>query len=316
MDRDAALRWLLSHGRPLERARLIEDGPARRAAVTAALRAHQQPDGGLGGPLEPDHRYTGSTVLATWSGLAVCRDEGLDASDPLVAQLLAWSRERLVGLDGHRVWPFLPPEAQQAAHAPWWDQSTPGQLAASFAGFRLNPRAELVAMAWRWPGFLDAVTRDALTVDVVAAVERMEPGHVHDHLCASTFAHEPAVPAEARAAVVDVLHHVLPARVQRPGAAGYGLDALDVVPGPDSPLVDVVSDVIADTLDSLDHDQTHDGSWRPGWVWDHPAGPGRDVVSDEWASVVTLESVRRLDRWDAWRSSRARTAPGLQGTAE
>ena len=67
-----------------------------------------------------------------------------------------------------------PATAQASPHAPWWDQSQPGELAATFAGFVANPASRSprtcggeVAM----PGSVAAQLLDALTRQAVAVCD-------------------------------------------------------------------------------------------------------------------------------------------------
>ena len=125
-----------TRARPLERVRLAHLlGEAEPGDVVCALRAFATTDGGLGQALEPDCRAPESSALAVLTGLDILRQHrGSDpASRHLLGTLIAWLVAQVERDEqGRCVWPFLPATAQASPHAPWWDQSQPGELAATF----------------------------------------------------------------------------------------------------------------------------------------------------------------------------------------
>ena len=166
-----ARTFLLERGRPLEAARFrhaFEGGSA--ADVLDALRTYRNPDGGFGQALEPDVRAPESSVLATATALEVLHDLNVSASDELLAGAVEWLRDHLHVTLGGSVWPFLPPEAGAHPHAPWWSQAGPDTLALAFGGFRVNPRAGIVARLWRWPELLPGGLLALLTVETRDAI--------------------------------------------------------------------------------------------------------------------------------------------------
>ncbi|WP_216323316.1 hypothetical protein [Deinococcus aestuarii] len=300
-----ARAFLLERGRPLERARFrhaFEGGDVE--AVLEALRAYRTPDGGFGHALEPDVRAPHGSVLATSVALEVLHGLNVGADEPLLREAVRWLRSQLhVGSHG-TVWPFLPPEAQAHPHAPWWSQGKEGQLAATFGGFRVNPRAGIVAHLHRWPGLTPDLMPEGLLAlltvetrdDILAG---LEPGDVNGHLVASVFAQAHEVPELHRAPVLDYLDEVLPGRVQREPHAfdEYGLNPLSVAPTPASPLARAVTEPLAAALTHLLTSQGEDGSWGPNWSW---GGGFPDVwpqAERDWRSVRTLEALLTLRAW-------------------
>lgn len=302
-----ARTFLLERGRPLEAARFrraFEAGDAED--VLLALSAYRNLDGGFGHALEPDCRAPHSSVLATVQALRVLHDLNVPAEETLLTGAVAWLRAQLWPGEGGTVWPFLPPEAGAFPHAPWWDQSEAGKLARTFGGFRVNPRAGLVAWLWRWPDLLPEGQLALLTVETRDAVlEGLSPGDVNGHEAASLFAQAPEVPLLHRAPVLDYLGEVLPERVARTTEelGSYGLNPLLFAPTPASPLAPPLATPIAAALTWLLASQDEDGSWAPSWSWGGQFPDAWAQAEREWRSVRTLEALLTLRAW-------GRTAPG------
>lgn len=296
-----ARAFLLERGRPLDAARFrhaFEGGSA--ADVLDALRTYRTPDGGFGRALEPDVRAPESSVLATGTALEVLHDLGVPASEPLLVGTAGWLREHLHVTLGGSVWPFLPPEAGAHPHAPWWSQAGPDTLAAAFGGFRVNPRAGIVARLWRWPELWPEGLLALLTVETRDAVlAGLEPGDVNGHAVAALFAQTPEVPEDHRLPALEYLRDVLPERVAAtPEAlAGYGLDPLHVAPSPAAPLAPALEDSLAAALTHLLTSQREDGSWAPTWDWGGTFPDAWPEAEAEWRSVRTWEALRALRDW-------------------
>ncbi|WP_034387149.1 hypothetical protein [Deinococcus sp. YIM 77859] len=296
-----ARAFLLERGRPLEASRfrqVFEDGAPQD--VLAALRAYRNPDGGFGRALAPDVRAPLSSVLATAYALRVLHDLDVPASEPLLADAVGWLRLRLQVEDGGSVWPILPPEAKAYPHAPQWSQAEPGELARAFGGFRIHPRAEIVARLWHWPDLLPAGLLLQLTVEVRDAVlEGLDPGDVNGHHVAAVFAQSEDVPEEHRRPVLEYLHDVLPERVARTpeDVAGPALSALMAAPTPASPLAHTLEAPLAAALSHLLTSQDEDGAWGPRWDWGGTFPEVWPQAEADWRSVLTLEALLTLRAW-------------------
>jgi hypothetical protein len=113
IDRAAARRFVQLHGRLLDRRRLDHLlGGTPAAAVVAAIRAYENPDGGFAGLLEPDVRTTSSQPIAVLNALELLHELGAEAPRATFDWLASIS-----GPDGGI--PFSLETVGDAPHAPW-----------------------------------------------------------------------------------------------------------------------------------------------------------------------------------------------------
>jgi hypothetical protein len=117
MDLDAAVSFVATHARVLDRRRLhhlLGEGSAD--GVLAALDAYGNADGGYGWALEPDLRSTTSQPVAAMHALEVLA-EVRDATSRRAPRLCDW-------LTGHTLpdggVPFALPYSDTAGSAPYW----------------------------------------------------------------------------------------------------------------------------------------------------------------------------------------------------
>jgi hypothetical protein len=270
--------FMLKHARLLER-RLFEVqfAGAEPASVAQAVRAYQNPDGGLGHALEPDLRCPESQPLFVEVGLtalcdAGCRDQELALS---VCPFLE-SASNEAGL----VSPIL--EAALASpHAPHWG---PSALVPD-----LNPTAGLCGLL-----HYQGVAHPWLTRATETCCElllRDAPIEAHTLLSATCLADH--LPDRALAARLhDAIASALPrARffIAEAPVEGYGLTPLHFAPGPDSNWRALFTEAqIGGHLEDLAKRQQPDGGWPIAWE-----APGPAAVL-EWRGRLTLEAVCTL----------------------
>ncbi|MBN1249968.1 MAG: hypothetical protein JXC32_20055, partial [Anaerolineae bacterium] len=227
--------FVRGHARPLEQAIFaheFEDGPV--AAIWEALAVFQNADGGFGHGLESDLWLPDSSVLATTVGLQVLRAYGATSGHPLVKGAMAYL---VATYDADRgVWPIIPPNVDDAAHAPWWAYSE--DIADAWQGFLANPRAEIGGYLHQYRDLVPDSLREEVT-DALLQHLRGDGSVVemHDLLCYVRFAETPGLPEELKE---DLTGHLAPilsrAVVTDPEKWGqYGLQPLDVVDRPASP---------------------------------------------------------------------------------
>ena len=285
--------FVAASARPIDRALcsfVFDGGPA--SAVAEALAAFQTAEGGFGRALEPDFRLDDASVLATTLGLQYAVDAGLGAHDPVVARAVAYLARAYDPVARH--WHAVPPEVNDAPHAPWWTlDPTSGRC--SVEGTWANPSAEALAYLWWYGVPTDAPLRDAVTEVALAELATMpERLDLHDLLCYARLAE--ALPADKADVVRARLHASLPLTVDRdPGSwVEYGAKPVTLASSPRSPFA---ADLGADLDACLDFEVEcvgPDGAWRPNWTWGDAYPDAWRVAEREWAGLMTVQTLRTL----------------------
>lgn len=298
-----ARAWVAASGRPIDRVRLDQVlGRATPDQVAEALLPYTNPDGGVGHALESDARAPESSTLGALTALDIARMHGVPFDHPVVASVCDWLvRTSMPDAAGRIVWAFLPPEAQASPHAPWWDQSRPGQLAESFNGYVANPGLALTAHLHRRHAAVPnsvplGLLRQLGEQAVAVAREGFSADEVNAHDAAGHLVGEPAVPEAVRSAVAQYLRQVLPERVMREPAdfASYGIHPLWLVPEPDHPLAEVVAQPLTVALDHTVATQQADGSWAPFWDWMGHDPQTWAVAKQEWRGALIVRNIAAL----------------------
>jgi hypothetical protein len=285
--------FMQTQARPVERtlyAFFFADGPV--ADVYTTLAAHQNADGGFGHGLEPDVRTPCSSTLATSMALRWLVAVGAPPETPLVARALAYLHATLDAAT--LTWPMLPPEAQSAPHAPWWDDAD-GNLRANFGDFQVNPRAEIVAYLWHYAAAVPADWLAALTDATIAAIAT-RPMDMHDLTCATTLIDTPNLPESYRARILAPVTEQVRAITGASAAdwQEYGPQPLNFATTPASRLAAALADRIPANLDFLLAEQTPSGTWVPNWSWGDADDPAWQIARRDWTSFLTLTKLRLL----------------------
>ncbi len=291
-----ARNFIHREARPLEKALFafyFEGGG--RGPVDAALAAFRNPDGGFGRALEADLRTDRSSILATLTALHLLRDLSTPADHPLLAGALRFLRE---AYDAEkRVWRFIPPDADDAPHAPWWSQE---DLEKTFDGFRVNPRVALLSYLLEHPAAFAPEIGRAIYPEVVADLNRQSgPLGVNDLQCYVTLVEGPGLPAGERARMIDRVADLLDQSIERDPAQwkSYVVRPLDCIHSPDSPFYARFQLLVDQQLDDEIDDQAADGSWSPNWSWFGAFDDDWPRARRDWQGVITLERLRTLDRF-------------------
>lgn len=299
--------FVAQHARPLERARfahLIDGAPVQ--AVIDKLTEFQVDSGGFGRALEPDVRAPEASVIATLTALDIARMHRVPADHPLVEGACTWLLHQAQADErGRIVWPFLPASAQHSPHAPWWDQSEPGQLADTFSGFLANPGLALTAHLFRYaaaaPGHLDLHLLETLSAQAreLAGVG-LPPDEVNAHDAAAHLAGELTVPEPLRREWGGYLAWVLPDRIMAtPQDFGsYGIHPLWIAPAPTHPLAAVIYSQVMVALDQVIASQREDGSWEPFWDWGGQHPDEWSKARREWQGSLVIRNLDALKNWD------------------
>ena len=291
---DRASQFIREKARSVESALFayyFENGSS--AGVLAALVPYQNADGGFGHGIEPDLRSGASSVIGTVTALDIMRRVQADEATPGLPAALAY----LIGAWDAETgrWPIVPPDIENAPHAPWWSYA---DSAENFGGFWANPRAAVVAHLQQYPRLSpSSFTGDALQAvidDLMRAPLRMT---MHDLLSFLDLLETDGLPREDYERILDKLRRALPDSVVTEPAkwGGYGLQPLDVVRTPASPLAGVLDQTAIDAnLDYLVDQQQPDGSWAPNWTWDFIDPDAWDTADREWRGVLILRNLCAL----------------------
>jgi hypothetical protein len=282
-DLDAAVRFLLTSGRVLDRRRfdrLFAGGPAD--PVRDAVRAYRNPDGGLGWGLEPDGRTPATQPPAIQLGLRVLHEA--DAwDDELVAGVLGWLDANAPAEGGAT---GVEATVEGWPHAPWWqpEEGRPASLITTgpIAG---TLHARRVRHSWleRTTDLLWSLIARAQT-----AVPASGPGAAYSMLGVLRFLEQVPDRARAESAFESVGRLLLDRRLVEldPARPGEVFGPLVYAPEPDS-LARRLFDrqTIAAHLDNLAAAQRLDGGWTFNWPAWSPAAEA------DWRGSVTVDAL-------------------------
>ena len=290
-----ARSFLMEKARPLEAARYLfhfEGGSVD--AVLAELRPYQNADGGFGHALEPDLRAPESSALATSVAFQILREIGAvrdrRVADRALRYLLSTCDRRLGG------WRIVPPTTDASPHAPWWQQAGRDH---DYDEFSLNPNAELLGVMFEAEDLVSDETLGRISSHVASCLERQVEFEMHDLLCCLRLVRSPAAPQALVGSVQRRIAAALPTVLgrDRDAWATYALRPLQVIDAPDSPFLPGLEEALETNLDYEIETQQADGSWVPSWSWGDLYPEVWPVAQREWAGVLTLQNLRRLDRF-------------------
>ena len=273
-DTQAARQFLAASGRVLDQRRyerLFADGDA--AAVTTAVAAYRNADGGFGHGLEPDGRDPGGQPLAIEIALRVL-DEADAWAPGLVAGACDWLQANApaeggaVGVERTiEGWP----------HAPWW-VAEPGRPASLITTGQIAGTLHARAASHPW---LDQATELVWSrIDDLA-----EPGPYDMRGVMRFLDHVPDRDRAGRALdrVAPMLLNVVSLDPEAPGETH---SPLDFGPLPTSLAREVFDDaVISAHLDHLAAAQRDDGGWTFNWPAWSPA------AEQDWRGYLTVSNL-------------------------
>lgn len=293
----AARAYLNDHARPLELALYnwrFEGGDPQ--AVLVALAPYQNADGGFGHGLEPDLQLADSSVLATSRGLQTLRALGATAQWPQVQAALAWLRA-MWDADRER-WPFIPPNTDDAPHAPWWTFSPDHDE--QFGGYLINPRLEILGYLWDWGGAQDRDWLDTMTDRALDHLESLaRPLALNEVECCVRFIEGTGLPAGMRQRAVDAVTAPLANAVEADPARWqeYTLQPLAVAHSPESPFAAALAPLLPANLDYRIATQQADGAWHPTWSWFGEYDDDWPAACAAWKGILTLDALETLEAW-------------------
>ena len=285
--------FLFEEARPLERSRYAYHfGHGDAHAVCAELAAFQNDDGGFGHALEPDVRLPGSSVIATTVGLQVLREVGAGEHSQLVQGAMRYLIDTYD--EEHECWPQIPPETNDAPHAPWMTYQDDPE---GWRKLLANPRAEIIGYLCEHAGLVPSDLRERL---VAAAVTHLEANagslEMHELYCYLRLVDAESLHGEARDTMLPLLTQAVDRVVVREPAkwTGYCARPLDLVSSPDSPFAAMLGAAIDANLDYLIEQQQNDGAWPLTWSWaaDYPEAWAQ--AERDWKGVRVVRNLRVL----------------------
>lgn len=298
---DRARSYIQTSGRELDHNLLAYYFEGRdKNAVIGALRSYQNSDGGFGQALEPDLRTPASSAIATQQAFNYLRAVDAGYQEELVRQAVDYLLESFDHESG--VWPIIPPEVENAPHAPWWSYA---DSAENFGSFRVNPTAALAGHLHHYKSivpndFLAQVTEQLLSFLTGLPDTEM---NMHDLHCCLTLAD--GLTGAKKKVLLEKLTRVAPQSMEtdRSKWVEYTLRPLALAPSPESPLASVMeSSVIEANLDYEIEEQLEDGSWPLSWSWDFIDEAAWASAEKEWKGyhalqkLVVFRAYGRLDR--------------------
>ncbi len=292
-----ARQFLVTQARPLDRAlyeHRFEGTPVE--GVLAELARYQNEDGGFGHALEPDVRTPSSSALCTGIGLRLLRELGCFPDHPMIGRAVEYL---FTTCDPEtKTWRALPHDANAHPHAPWWHDEA-GSLARTFDGFRIIPRAQLVASLVHYAADVPADWLADVAQDTVAAIESAESlgaGGGDDLAYAIDLAEAEGLPPDLRERLVRRVRAVVPqvVSVDPQEWTSYCLPPLKVASSPDSLVADLLEDALQAHLDYVIEGQTAEGTWEPTWTWGELYPEVWPQARLEWRGEITLETLTTL----------------------
>ncbi|GAB4210045.1 MAG: hypothetical protein OHK0022_42300 [Roseiflexaceae bacterium] len=285
-QRQSAVAYIKAHARPLEQALYayhFEGGSLE--AVLGELARFQNPDGGFGHALEPDTRLADSSVLATTVAFQKFRELDVPASHPLVQQA---ARFLLDSYDSEQhVWQIIPPNIDDAEHAPWWEYSGDPEK------MRVNPRAEIVGYFYDYPELFPATLRDELTAELLEQGAAQHEIEMHELLCYVRLVETTRLPEGVRERFLAFVRPAVERSVGRdPGQWGeYGLAPLSVVSSPASLFYPDFADLIPLNIARDAAAQSQEGFWQPPWSWAFASESGWQAAERDLRGMFTLNAL-------------------------
>ncbi len=293
-NRERAVGFVLTHALPLDKTLFYHhllDGD--RDTVLEELATLQNEDGGFHG-MEADFQDAASSVLCTLRALEIVEELDAPADDAMAARAVGYLLVSYVA--DWRSWPLVPRHDNAAPHAPWWHWSE--EFDEGWGFYADNPRPSVAATLHAFARHVDAPFLDEITEVVVERAAAVDPAAVQkDALeCYVRFATTPAVPAAARDAALARLPDFVDATLVTDPAewGGYGLQPLDAVDGPASPLYAPFREHVDRHLDHVIETQGEDGAWAPNWSWRGMFPEAWEQAEVAWKGVLTVKRLRQL----------------------
>jgi hypothetical protein len=286
-DLPAAISFMASHARPLDRRRLellLDEGDA--GPVLAALDGYRNSDGGYGWGLEPDLRAPESQIGGAYHAFETFADVA-PATSPRALELCDWLASVTLPDGGL---PFALPIADPAGCAPFWANADPTASSLQLSAF---VAANALRVAVHDPAVAGHPWMARVTDYCLAAIDALEDAPFAIELNASIqFLDAVHGTRPEAAALLEKLGGHIPADGRVPvtgGAEGETMRALDFAPFPDRPARALFTQEAIDAeLRELAGEQRDDGGWTVDFQSYSPA------ASLEWRGYATVRAIATL----------------------
>lgn len=282
-----AENFILKHARPLDyELYRYQRGQGSQGTILNGLAAYQNPDGGFGGPLEPDNFCPYSLPLTSWKAITYLRKIScFDSNMPLVKDLTSYLQASRRA-DGF--WNTTDTRTQDYPHAPWWQDQGEEKRVWGF-----NPTAEISAYLLRLgveseTAFMEGLLKRYLESQEVSMHELVNLLACHSDLKALNW--EPLDRIEAK------LNEDLERLVSKTWEdwQGYGLrlsmfsEVIDpIFLSPYQNLIKAEQAYLAET-------QTEDGSWELNWDWSGSYPDFWPIARRWWQAILAIQYLQFL----------------------
>jgi hypothetical protein len=284
MDLEAAVSFMATHARVLERRRLhLLLGQGSPDDVLAALDAYRNPDRGYGWALEPDLRSATSQPVAAMHAMEVLA-EIPDTTGRRPVELCDWLADNTLPDGGV---PLALPYSDTAGSAPFW-------ATADATVSALQMTAQLAAQAHRLArhraDIADHPWLATATTYCLDAIDRIsETPHAVELVFLMRFLDAVADGAPRARPLLDRLARLVVSDGPTPVAGGAEdevLYLLDFTPYADAPSRESFTpDALAADLDRLAGQQRPDGGWTVTFT------PYSPAAALEWRGYATVQAV-------------------------
>ena len=266
---------------------LFGQGP--KAAVVAALKAYQNPDGGFGNALEPDKRAPTSQPIDAETALIYLNTIGAlsdaQVKSELLLPLCGWLQSVTTKEGGI---PFLLPSANAYPHTPWMGTSDDHPPAA------INPTASVTGYLLK--SGLQHAWIDQAVEYCWQNIETSTDDEFHTIMPEVVFLQNAPDPGRAAGLLAQLVQRTRQHSLVEldPDAGGYVHMPLDWAGRPDSPFrVLFDDDTLRIHLARLAKRQQADGGWPISWDTVSPA------AEMEWRSRVTIDAISTLQAYQS-----------------
>ncbi|MDQ0254044.1 hypothetical protein J2S74_001417 [Evansella vedderi] len=288
---ERAVNFIFTNARPLDR-RVLEYHffNGEKSAVLNELMKYQNKDGGVGKGIEPDIQSVESSPIATSVAMQYAREVQASWQHPFVKKAMKYFTDTY---NYYHNWPLKMPHMNNFPHADWWHFNE------HESQFEVNPGAEIVGYYHTYPQIIPEDLLPTFHDHVFQHLEnRSTPIEFHEALCYLRLAEE--IPDPGKTMIVDVLREWARDIVTLDPSkwGGYCAKPLWLAPTPNSPLYNVLEDVISLNLDYEIEHQQEDGSWVPFWEWGQYRDVWENKAKKEWQGALTVKTLYTLKNYE------------------